>query len=106
MGTIICSRSSNATTLLTGRTIQGLGAGGITNLSEVILTDLVPLQLRGRYLAILNSTWAIGSTSGPVIGAAFAQKVSWTSGVTSTTVALYSSQGALPAFSSPSLGAV
>ncbi|GAQ35296.1 hypothetical protein AtubIFM54640_002297 [Aspergillus tubingensis] len=76
-GTIICSRASNVTTLLTGRTIQGLGAGGITNLSEVILTDLVPLRLRGRYLAILNSTWAIGSTSGPVIGAAFAQKVAW-----------------------------
>ncbi|PGH14319.1 hypothetical protein AJ79_03141 [Helicocarpus griseus UAMH5409] len=76
-GTVIASRASKATALLVGRSIQGLGAGGITNLSEVILTDLVPLRLRGRYLACLNSVWAIGSTSGPVIGAAFAQEVTW-----------------------------
>lgn len=78
-GTITASRASNATTLLVGRSIQGLGAGGITNLSEVILTDLVPLRLRGRYMAYLNSVWALGSTTGPVIGAAFAQKVTWVS---------------------------
>ncbi|RAH72996.1 MFS general substrate transporter [Aspergillus aculeatinus CBS 121060] len=76
-GTVTASRASTATTLLVGRSIQGLGAGGITNLSEVILTDLVPLRLRGRYLAGLNSVWAIGSTSGPVVGAALAQEVDW-----------------------------
>lgn len=76
-GTVTASRASTATTLLVGRSIQGLGAGGITSLSEVILTDLVPLRLRGRYLAGLNSVWAIGSTSGPVVGAAFAQEVDW-----------------------------
>ncbi|KAJ5178695.1 MFS general substrate transporter [Penicillium capsulatum] len=76
-GTIVASRAMSGTTLLVGRSIQGLGAGGITNLSEVILTDLVPLRLRGRYLAYLNSVWALGSTTGPVIGAAFAQKVTW-----------------------------
>ncbi|KAJ5085564.1 MFS general substrate transporter [Penicillium argentinense] len=76
-GTIISSQASNAIILLLGRSIQGLGAGGIHSLSEVILTDVVPLRLRGRYLAYLNSTWAFGSITGPVIGAAFAQKVTW-----------------------------
>ncbi|KAL4809847.1 MFS general substrate transporter [Aspergillus unguis] len=77
IGTLIASQASNARTLLIARAIQGLGSGGISIVSEVILTDLVPLRQRGKYLACINSVWAVGSTSGPVIGAAFAQEITW-----------------------------
>ncbi|GAM83869.1 hypothetical protein ANO11243_018590 [Dothideomycetidae sp. 11243] len=59
-------------TLLVGRSIQGLGGGGVLVLSEIIPTDLVPLRQRGVYLSGIGAMWAVGSVSGPVIGGAFA----------------------------------
>lgn len=32
---------------LVGRSIQGIGGGGILTLGEIIVTDLVPLAVRG-----------------------------------------------------------
>lgn len=55
-------------TLLVGRSIQGIGGGGIIVLSEIIPTDLVPLRQRGAYLSTIGAMWAVGSVSGPLIG--------------------------------------
>lgn len=60
--------------MLTGRSFQGVGAGGIIALSEIVVTDLVELRLRGKWFGYLSIMWVIGSISGPVIGGAFAQK--------------------------------
>ena len=59
------------------RTIQGIGGGGIMTLGEILVTDLVPLSVRGVWFGYLGSMWAIGSVSGPLVGGAFAQNVSW-----------------------------
>lgn len=63
--------------LLVGRTIQGIGGGGILALSEMVIADLVPLQFRGEWMALLAVAWAIGTVFGPLIGAGFAQNVTW-----------------------------
>ena len=65
------------TMLLVGRSIQGVGGGGVLVLTEIIVTDLVPLRFRGNYFSLIASMWAIGSVSGPLIGGAFSQEVSW-----------------------------
>lgn len=65
------------TTLLIGRSIQGIGGGGILTLGEILITDLVPLSVRGAWFGHLGSMWAIGSVTGPLMGGAFAQNVSW-----------------------------
>lgn len=36
--------------MLIGRTIQGIGGGGIMTLGEILVTDLVPLSVRGGSL--------------------------------------------------------
>lgn len=64
-------------TLLVGRSIQGIGGGGLIALTEIVVTDLVPLRMRGQWFGIISGMWAVGSVSGPVIGGAFAQNVSW-----------------------------
>jgi len=46
-------------------------------LGEILVTDLVPLSVRGVWFGYLGSMWAIGSVSGPLVGGVFAQKVSW-----------------------------
>lgn len=47
--------------------IQGIGGGGITNLCEIIVSDLVSLAERGLYQGILGLTWSFASGVGPPI---------------------------------------
>lgn len=58
--------------ILVGRSIQGIGGGGIIVLTEILTTDLVPLRVRGNYQSIIGMMWAVGSVSGPLIGGALA----------------------------------
>jgi hypothetical protein len=67
-GTLIGATAKNFTLLLIGRMVQGIGGGGVVSLTDVVITDLVPLRLRGNYVGIISSQWAIGSVVGPVIG--------------------------------------
>ncbi|KAJ6084921.1 hypothetical protein N7499_004550 [Penicillium canescens] len=77
IGAIISAIANNFTYMLVGRSIQGVGGGGIISLSEVIITDLVPLRWRGQYFGILSAMWSVGSVTGPILGGGFAQNVSW-----------------------------
>ncbi|MCJ1352172.1 MAG: hypothetical protein MMC33_002156 [Icmadophila ericetorum] len=63
--------------MLVGRSIQGIGGGGTLTLGEIAITDLVPLAAQGTWFGYLGSMWALGSVTGPLMGGAFAQKVSW-----------------------------
>lgn len=42
-------------------------------MTEIVVTDLVPLRWRGQWAGIIAGMWSIGSVSGPIIGGAFAQ---------------------------------
>ncbi|KAK5088025.1 hypothetical protein LTS08_004913 [Lithohypha guttulata] len=70
-GVMMAAVAKDFTLLLAGRTVQGIIA-----LTEIMVTDLVPLRYRGQWAGIIGGCWAIGSVSGPVIGGAFAE-VSW-----------------------------
>lgn len=48
IGAIVCATSPNFTQLLVGRSLQGVGGGGLIALTEIIVTDLVPMRLRGN----------------------------------------------------------
>lgn len=76
-GTIVCAVANNFTVMLVGRSIQGIGGGGILTLSQVIFCDIVPLRYRPKYFAIVQGSWAIGSIVGPVIGGAFVANTTW-----------------------------
>jgi MFS family permease len=78
-GSILCAVAENFTHMLVGRSIQGIGGGGIIALTEIVVTDLVPLRLRGQYFGFISSMWSLGSVLGPVLGGGFAEDVSWVS---------------------------
>jgi MFS family permease len=77
VGAAVAGASHDFPMLLVGRSVQGVGGGGIISLAEIIMTDLTPLRLRGLYFAYLGSAWSAGSVIGPVLGGGFAQKASW-----------------------------
>ena len=47
--------------------IQGVGGGGIIALSEVIITDLVPLRERGKYTGIIAAVCFRSMIAGPLL---------------------------------------
>ncbi|KAL8889534.1 MAG: hypothetical protein Q9215_003188 [Flavoplaca cf. flavocitrina] len=61
VGTLLCCLARNFHELLAGRSIQGVGGGGILALGLVILTDIVPLRQRPIYLGVNQMSWALGS---------------------------------------------
>lgn len=64
-------------TMLIGRSIQGIGGGGIIVLGEIIPTDMVPLRKRGNYLSMIGAMWALGSAGGPLIGKLTKSGILW-----------------------------
>lgn len=77
IGTLLCCLARNFTELLAGRSIQGVGGGGVLSLGLVILTDIVPLRQQPIYLGVNQMSWALGSVSGPLIGGLFVQHTTW-----------------------------
>ena len=77
VGAVVAGVAHNFATLLVGRSLQGIGGGGLISLTEIVVTDLVPLRLRGKWFGIISGMWSLGSVTGPIIGGAFAQNVSW-----------------------------
>ena len=54
LGSGICGGATSMKVLIAGRTIQGLGGGGIQSLTSIILADLVSLQERGVYAGLFG----------------------------------------------------
>lgn len=79
IGALVAALANNFATLLVGRSFQGVGGGALIALTEILVTDLVPLRMRGQWFGIISAMWSIGSVSGPIIGGAFAQNVTWVS---------------------------
>ncbi|KAL0570472.1 hypothetical protein V5O48_011487 [Marasmius crinis-equi] len=62
---------------LGSRTVQGLGGGAIQSVSSIIISDLVSLQERGTYNAVIGMAWAFASAIGPLVGGALAGRGQW-----------------------------
>ncbi|MCJ1441750.1 MAG: hypothetical protein MMC23_002242 [Stictis urceolatum] len=77
LGSGLAGGASTTGMLIAGRTIQGIGGGGIITLGEIIMCDLVPLRERGKYTGIIAATYAVGTVLGPILGGVFAESVSW-----------------------------
>ncbi|KAG8169613.1 hypothetical protein KVR01_000358 [Diaporthe batatas] len=77
IGSIICAVAPGIATLLGGRSVQGIGGGGIIVLSLVIFTDIVPLRQRPKWYGTVQGAWALGNCVGPVLGGAIADNTTW-----------------------------
>lgn len=73
LGSGIAGGASNVAMLIAGRTIQGLGAGGIYVLIDIVCCDLVPLRERGKWLGLMFSWSGVGAALGSPVGGALAE---------------------------------
>ncbi|OMP86687.1 putative MFS-type transporter [Diplodia seriata] len=77
LGSGICGGATSSSMLIAGRAVQGIGAGGLNMLIDVIICDLVPLRERGMYVGLLFMIVTVGSACGPVVGGAIVDNTSW-----------------------------
>lgn len=73
LGSGIAGGAYNATMLIAGRVVQGVGAGGINVLLDIVCCDLVPLRERGKYLGLMFSWSGLAAALGPPVGGALAE---------------------------------
>jgi MFS family permease len=80
-GSLLGALARSSAVLILGRSLQGLGSGAAVAVTEIMVTETVPLHARGYWFALLSVAWAVGSITGPLIGGvlAGASPESWVS---------------------------
>lgn len=76
IGSIVCAAAPTSNALIVGRAITGIGGAGISSGAFLLITILVPLQSRPKYIGSLGSVFGIASIIGPIIGG-YLTPVTW-----------------------------
>lgn len=68
IGSLLAGFSQDVGTLIFSRVLQGLGAGGLTSLTQVVLASVVPPRKLGRYNGVFGAVFSSATVAGPLIG--------------------------------------
>jgi EmrB/QacA subfamily drug resistance transporter len=77
LGSVLSGAAQSLLQLIIFRAIQGIGAGGLLPLSQIIIGDLVPPTQRGRNQGAIVAVFAVCSVIGPVLGGVITDLLSW-----------------------------
>ncbi|KAK3385170.1 major facilitator superfamily domain-containing protein [Podospora didyma] len=77
LGSGLCGGANSAGMLIAARAVQGVGAGGINMMVDLIICDLVPMRDRGKFLGMIFMVIGLFTAVGPLVGGAFAQAGYW-----------------------------
>ena len=77
LGSALAGFSQDTNMLIGFRVVQGLGAGGLTALSQIIMADIISPRERGRYMGLFGGIMAVGTVGGPLIGGLLTDSVGW-----------------------------
>jgi EmrB/QacA subfamily drug resistance transporter len=67
-GSAVAGLSESVGMLIAARTLQGVGAGGLMALVQVIMARMISPRERGRYSGYIGAVFALATVLGPLVG--------------------------------------
>lgn len=77
LGTFLCAMATNYHFLLAARMITGIFGGVIGSIVFAITTDLFPLEMRGRVMGVVQTSFAVSQVLGIPAGLFFSNHWGW-----------------------------
>ncbi|KAI9239477.1 MAG: major facilitator superfamily-domain-containing protein [Podila humilis] len=77
VGSAICGWANSMTVLIVGRGVAGIGAGGLMAMVFIIMSDMLDMRERGKYIGFVGVVYSLASVIGPVMGGAFSDSLTW-----------------------------
>ncbi|HEY4345640.1 MAG TPA: MFS transporter [Parvibaculum sp.] len=77
VGCIVSAEAPEIATFLTGRLLQGIGAGWVVGLCYVAIGTMFPESLWARVMASISGVWGAATLLSPLIGGLFAEAGLW-----------------------------
>ncbi|CAN5148181.1 MDR family MFS transporter [soil metagenome] len=69
--------SQDTATLIVFRVFQGIGAGGLTALAQIVMADIISPRERGRYMGLFGAVMGVGTVGGPLVGGIITDSLGW-----------------------------
>ncbi|HET7388076.1 MAG TPA: MFS transporter [Nocardioidaceae bacterium] len=76
-GSLVTAGSYDLASMVAGRFLQGVGAGGLVPATLALVADLYPRERRGVPLGVVGAVQELGSVLGPLYGAAILAVTTW-----------------------------
>jgi predicted MFS family arabinose efflux permease len=77
IGTMLCALAGNYHDLLIARVVTGIFGGVLSSISFAIITDIFPLEVRGRVMGFVQMSFASSQVLGIPIGLYLANHLGW-----------------------------
>ncbi|MFT4232438.1 MAG: MDR family MFS transporter [Leucobacter sp.] len=77
MGSALAGMTQDPGWLIAFRVLQGLGAGGLGALVQIVLAEIISPRERGKYMGIMGAIMAVSTVGGPLLGGAITDAIGW-----------------------------
>ncbi|MGK0740650.1 MDR family MFS transporter [Leucobacter sp. Z1108] len=77
LGSALAGMASDPAWLIAFRVVQGIGAGGIPALGQIVLAEIISPRERGKYAGIMGAVMALSTVGGPLLGGFITDTIGW-----------------------------
>lgn len=77
IGSMACGFSRTIGELIAARAFAGIGGGGMSVCTSILLSDVVSLRDRGTWQGYVNLIYALGASAGAPLGGLLAESIGW-----------------------------
>ncbi|WP_416443866.1 DHA2 family efflux MFS transporter permease subunit [Leucobacter sp. HNU] len=77
LGSALAGTAEGPGWLIAFRVLQGLGAGGLGALGQIVLAEIISPRERGKYMGIMGAIMAVSTVGGPLLGGAITDSIGW-----------------------------